>query len=90
MKHDQLILDTTRMKTLTVSNQTKGRPSKKLTNINEFAGRNDFFGGKTGFIDQSGGNLVSLFKKNGKMVYIGVLGSSDRFNDTLSILSCIQ
>jgi D-alanyl-D-alanine endopeptidase (penicillin-binding protein 7) len=89
-KHDQLILDTTRIKTLTIKNQTKGRPNKQLVNINEFAGRNDFFGGKTGFIDQSGGNLVSLFKKNGRMIYIGVFGSSDRFADTETILSCIQ
>ncbi len=89
-KHDPLILDITRIKTLTIKNLAKGMQDKKLVNINEFAGRNDFFGGKTGFIDQSGGNLVSLFKKDGKMVYVGVLGSSDRFNDSLAILSCIQ
>jgi D-alanyl-D-alanine endopeptidase (penicillin-binding protein 7) len=89
-KHDQLIFDTTRIKTLTIKNQTKGRPAKKLVNINEFAGRKDFLGGKTGTIDQSGENLISLFYKNGKMIYIGVFGSPDRFGETLKILSCIQ
>ena len=89
-KHDQLILDITRIKTLTIKNQTKGTSYKELNNINELAGRNDFLGGKTGFIDQSGGNLISLFRKNGKMVYIGVLGSPDRFGETEKILSCVQ
>jgi D-alanyl-D-alanine endopeptidase (penicillin-binding protein 7) len=88
-QHYPLILDITRQKTVTVKDLSK---NKKITfnNINEFAGRNDFYGGKTGFIDQSKGNLVSLFKKNGKMVFIAVLGSADRFGDTQKILSCIQ
>jgi D-alanyl-D-alanine endopeptidase (penicillin-binding protein 7) len=83
------ILDVTRQSTVTIRNKTTDI-RKTLTNINEFAGRSDFLGGKTGFIDLSGGNLISLFYKNGKMVYIGVLGSPDRFGETEKILSCIQ
>ena len=88
-QHYPIILDITRQKTVTIRDKTTNRRAT-LTNINEFAGRNDFYGGKTGFIDQSEGNLVSLFKKDGKMVFIAVLGSSDRFGDTEKILSCVQ
>jgi D-alanyl-D-alanine carboxypeptidase len=88
-KHYPYILDITRQKSVTVKNQITGM-RKTLVNIDDFAGRNDFFGGKTGFIDQSEGNLISLFSKNGKMVYIGILGSPDRFGETDKILSCLQ
>ena len=33
---------------------------RDIKNTNEFAGRFDFIGGKTGFIDESGGNLISV------------------------------
>lgn len=88
-KHYPGILNTTWAKTVRIKNLTT-KTYKTLTNINEFAGRKDFFGGKTGYIDQSEGNLVSLFNKGGKMVYIGVFGSPDRFGETEKILSCIQ
>jgi D-alanyl-D-alanine carboxypeptidase len=84
-----IIFDITRQKTNTIRDKNTGKRTT-LTNINEFAGRKDFFGGKTGFIDQSEGNLVSLFNKDGKMVFIAVMGSPDRFGDTQKILSCIQ
>ena len=88
-KHYPYILDVTQQKTVTIKNKTTGI-RETLTNINEFAGRKDFLGGKTGFIDQSGGNLVSLFYENGKMVYIAILGSPDRFSETEKIISCLQ
>ncbi len=84
-----IIFDITRQKTNTIRDKNTGKRTT-LTNINEFAGRKDFFGGKTGYIDQSEGNLVSLFSKDGKMVFIAVLGSPDRFGDTAKIVSCIQ
>lgn len=84
-----IIFDITRQKTNTIRDKNTGKRTT-LTNINEFAGRKDFFGGKTGFIDQSEGNLVSLFNKDGNMVFIAVLGSPDRFGDTDKIVSCIQ
>ncbi|TSC89057.1 MAG: D-alanyl-D-alanine carboxypeptidase [Parcubacteria group bacterium Gr01-1014_3] len=54
-------------------------------NINAFAGRPDFLGGKTGFIDEASGNLISLFNVGGQPVLIIVLGSDDRFGDTRKI-----
>jgi hypothetical protein len=84
-----IILDISRQKSVTIINKTT-RKKQTLMNTNDFAGRNDFYGGKTGFIDQSEGNLVTLFKKNGKMVFIAVLGSPNRFQDTEKILSCIK
>lgn len=58
---------------------------KKLTNINIFAGRADFLGGKTGQIPESGGNLISIFNVNGPRIII-VLGTENRFNETEKIL----
>lgn len=47
-----------------------------------FAGQPDFIGGKTGFIDEAGGNLVSLFNYQGRPLLIIVLGSNQRAEDT--------
>ncbi|MDP1719267.1 MAG: serine hydrolase [bacterium] len=47
-----------------------------------FAGQEDFLGGKTGFIDESAGNLISLFRYQGRPVVIIVLGSKQRAEDT--------
>lgn len=58
---------------------------KKLNNINVFAGREDFLGGKTGRIPKSGGNLISIFNFNGPKIII-VLGTDDRFGETEKIL----
>lgn len=84
-----IILDITRQKSVTIRDQSSGK-RKTLSNINQFAGQNDFFGGKTGYIDQSGGNLVSLFDKSGKMLYVAVFNSPDRFGETQKIVSCLQ
>ncbi len=61
-----------------------------VSNINTFAGRPDFIGGKTGSIDESGENLVSLFNVNKEPVAIIVLGSQDRFGETKELLNCVQ
>ena len=53
-----------------------------LKNINFFAGRDEFLGGKTGFIDESSGNLVSVWQHENKVYLIIVLGTEDRFGDT--------
>ena len=47
-----------------------------------FAGQPDFLGGKTGFIDESAGNLISLFDYQGRPIVIIVLGSKQRAEDT--------
>ncbi len=61
-----------------------------VLNINNFAGQPDFIGGKTGSIDESGENLVSLFNVNREPVAIVVLGSQDRFGETKELLNCVQ
>jgi len=53
-----------------------------ITNINLFAGRNDFLGGKTGYTDDANGNLVSLFSYQKRPILIIVLGTDDRFGET--------
>ena len=61
-----------------------------LTNIDDFAGQVGFIGGKTGYIDQSQGNLISLFKEsNGPVVFV-VMGSQNRFGDTQKLLNCLK
>ncbi len=51
---------------------------KILSNINEFAGRPDFLGGKTGFTDEASGNLVTLFRTSQGPVAMIVLGAPDK------------
>jgi len=69
--------------------EIKTRTRQVFTNINIFAGQSNFIGGKTGFIEDSGENLVSLFNVRGQPVVIVVLGSEDRFKETEQILECI-
>lgn len=59
---------------------------RTIFNINRFSGRDDFLGGKTGFITDSGGNLVSLFSRNGRPLFILVMNADDRFAETLDLL----
>lgn len=83
------LLESTRLKTITVQDLAQ-KKRKTVANINQFAGRSDFLGGKTGFIDQSGGNLVSLFRVNGEELFFAVLGSSDRFAETSELVRCVD
>lgn len=63
------------------------RAERTVKNINLFAGRPGFLGGKTGYIEDSKGNLVSLFLEAGKPVAVIVLGSDDRFGETETLFS---
>lgn len=70
------IFEITRQKTLDIN-------GNELLNINQFAQtRGDFWGGKTGFTDQAGGNLVSVFDHDGRKLLFIVLGTDDRFGQT--------
>jgi len=62
------------------------KKSRMLTNINNFAGREDFLGGKTGFITEAGENLLSLFARYGKPLIIIVMDSNNRFGETTGLL----
>ena len=60
---------------------------RTLRNINKFIDRPDFLGGKTGYTDDAGENLVSLFARGNKaIIIIIVLDAQDRFEETLSAL----
>ncbi len=58
-----------------------------IQSINKFAGRPDFAGGKTGYTDEAGGNLVSIFWYEQRPIVIIVLGADDRFGDTEKLLA---
>ncbi len=88
-RNHPLVLNMTRQKTASIKEMVS-KKTKRFTNINSFAGQSNFFGGKTGFIDQSGGNLVTLFSKDGNMFFVGVLGSQDRFGEVSKLLECIE
>ncbi len=63
---------------------------KDYRNINEFASRPDFVGGKTGFTDEANGNLVTVFTTASGPVTVITLGAptkEDRFIETLLLLS---
>ncbi|MDD5431316.1 MAG: serine hydrolase [Candidatus Pacebacteria bacterium] len=64
--------------------------AKFFANINIFAGREDFLGGKTGFIESSEQNLLSLFSHKGRKILLIILGSEDRFSDTGTLLEWIK
>lgn len=84
---DPEIFTITRFKTVDIIDIDGGR-SRKLNNINLFAGRSNFLGGKTGQIPDSDGNLVSIFNlpHRSSPVVIVVLGANDRFKETEKIL----
>ncbi len=58
---------------------------KFLQNINTFAGQADFVGGKTGYTDDANGNLLSIFKYQGRTIVVVVLGTEDRFGQTRNL-----
>ena len=62
----------------------------RLNNIDEFAGLKNFYGGKMGYITESGQNLLTLFRKDGRIIAIIVLGSTHSFRDVTKIYNCIK
>jgi D-alanyl-D-alanine endopeptidase (penicillin-binding protein 7) len=57
---------------------------------NDFAGRPDFLGGKTGYTDEASGNLLSIFSYERRPILIVVLGTEDRFGDTEKLLNWFE
>lgn len=79
------IFRTTQFQKLLVTELNSGR-SQAVPNINIFAGRSDFLGGKTGYTDEAGENLLSVFSYRGRPIVIVILGTSDRFGETEKLL----
>jgi len=81
------ILEISRQKEVLIK-ELNTKKSRKLLNINRFAGQADFIGGKTGYIDESGRNLVAFFNKDNKIILTIVLGAENAFEETKKIISC--
>jgi len=75
------ILEISRQKETEILELKSNEPRKLLT-INKFAGEPDFIGGKTGYIDEAGRNLIALFENNGKTLLTITLGAEDSFAET--------
>lgn len=60
------------------------------TNINPFSGQKGFLGGKTGFTDEAGQGLLSLFEVGGKKYLTIVLGTEDRAGETSKLRDWIK
>ena len=66
--------------------------NKKFSNINKLREIEDFFGGKTGYIDESRQNALSLFNfpfSDDKFLII-VLGATDRVEETEKLFSWLK
>ncbi len=88
--HHPELLAITRMRSITLHDLASGK-NKTFSNIDYFAGNAQFIGGKTGYIDQSGENLITLFTlKGGNPIMLLVLSSPDRFTETQQLLSCAE
>ena len=86
-EEQQYIFDISRKPSDIIRDRVNGT-ARRLVSINDFAGREDFLGGKTGSIPEAEGNLLSLFEVSGIIgpITIIVLGTEDRFGETENIL----
>lgn len=75
------IFDITKQREVVITDVNNGN-GRTLANINSFAGRPDFLGGKTGFIDAAGKNQISIFQYQGHRILIIVFGAEIRFEQT--------
>ncbi len=87
---DPSLFQTTRetQATVTVYGTDSVGRIRYLTNIDRFAGRKDFLGGKTGTLPVSAQNLIALFDVNGPKAII-VLGSRNRYAEAEKILATL-
>ncbi|MDP2629203.1 MAG: serine hydrolase [Candidatus Harrisonbacteria bacterium] len=63
---------------------------RELASIIEIGSQPDFIGGKTGYIDEAGGNFLALFQGSSEPVMVAVLGSQNRFQDALVLYQQYQ
>ncbi len=87
-KHGEIFV-ATRQKSATILELTS-RKTRQLANINSFAGTEGFLGGKTGFIDVSNGNLLSIFSVRGREIFVLVFGTQDRFLETEKVYAWLK
>lgn len=82
--HRELFRETTNAK-VTVLERSRLN-SQTFPSTNQFAGKPEFLGGKTGYTPEAGGNLISIFSYRSEPLLLIVLGSDDRFKDTEDLL----
>ncbi len=80
----------TKTKRICPINYRTERDCYHLVNIDFFVNRNDFLGGKTGYTEEAGQCLVSIFKLKQNTVGIIVLDSKDRFKESEQLLNLIK
>lgn len=83
------ILEISRQKEIKIIERGGGK-LKKILNVDQFAGESDFIGGKTGFIDESGRNLIAVFDILNETVVTVVLGANNSFKETAALKSLVQ
>lgn len=83
------IFETTRKQQIFLVELNSGK-TQAFGNINEFAGKPDFLGGKTGFTNEANGNLLSLFEYGKRPVLVLVLGTGDRFGETKKLIDWFE
>jgi D-alanyl-D-alanine carboxypeptidase len=64
--------------------------SRKIVTINNLVRDVGFFGGKTGYIHDSGRNLIALFDINGRKLVFILLGSEDVFQEARLLKKIVQ
>lgn len=83
LKNHPAILEVTTRPQITITELNSGT-DRVISSNNQFAGRPEFLGGKTGYLEDANGNLISLFTdaEREKQFLIIVLGASDRVQET--------
>ncbi|MBI2514579.1 D-alanyl-D-alanine carboxypeptidase [Candidatus Wolfebacteria bacterium] len=74
----------------TVITELNAKKTRRLLNVDRFAGEEDFLGGKTGYTDEAERNLIAIFNIQGKEVLTVVLGSKSAFDETKTIKTFIN
>ncbi len=75
------IWKTTENAKISVKDLSSGK-FRSFQSTNQFVSKKDFYGGKTGYIPEADGNLISIFLYGKRTLGIIVLGSADRFGDS--------
>lgn len=70
--------------------ELKSGKTRIVPNVDEFFGEANFIGGKTGFTDEAGHNLVALFKDGNNVLLTVVLGSKNSFEETRRIKNFVS
>ncbi len=63
---------------------------RTLLSTGKFAGDDDFLGGKTGYIDAAGRNLIAIFDIDSEAILTITLGSEDAFKETEKLKELVR